>query len=79
MIRSWMFTPSVRTVPSSAGQALKEAASHSTRIDQPYVRKGWLDDPNGRNKRLRGCDEFVPVSSGEAFELAAKELGPCQN
>ena len=61
-------------VPSSAGQALKEAASHSTRIDQPYVRKGWLDDPNGRNKRLRGCDEFVPVSWENAFELAAKEL-----
>ena len=61
-------------VPSSAGQALKEAASHSTRIDQPYVRKGWLDDPDGRNKRLRGCDEFVPVSWENAFELAAKEL-----
>ena len=61
-------------VPSAAGQALKEAASHSSRIDQPYVRKGWLDDPDGRNKRLRGCDEFVSVSWENAFELAAKEL-----
>ena len=33
-------------VPSSAGHALKESASHSSRIEQPYVRKGWLDDPH---------------------------------
>ena len=61
-------------VPSSASYALKEAARHPSRVDQPYVRKGWLNEPLGRNKRLRGCDEFVPLSWEEALELAAQDL-----
>ena len=61
-------------VPSSAMHALKEAASHSSRIDQPYVRKGWLDNPRTRGRTKRGSDEFVAVSWDDAFELASDEL-----
>ena len=61
-------------VPSPAMHALKEAASHSSRIDQPYIRKGWLDNPSTRGKSARGDDEFIPVSWDDAFELASGEL-----
>ena len=42
-------------VPSPAMYALKEAASHSSRIDQPYARKGWLESDDILNS-LSGDD-----------------------
>ena len=61
-------------VPSKAMYALKEAASHSSRIDQPYVRRGWLENPDTRERAKRGEEEFIPVSWEEAFELASAEI-----
>ena len=61
-------------VPSPAMYALKEAASHSSRIDQPYVRKGWLDNPDTRERTKRGNDEFVAIDWEDALELASGEL-----
>ena len=61
-------------VPASAMYTLKDAASHSSRIDQPYVRKGWLETPEGRAVERRGDDQFVAVGWDEALDLAAGEL-----
>lgn len=61
-------------VPASAMYTLKDAASHSSRIDQPYVRKGWLEAPEGRAVERRGDDQFVAVGWDEALDLAAGEL-----
>lgn len=57
--------------PAAIGQNLTDAIQHPLRIDQPYVRKGWLHE---RDRFRRGDDEFVPVSWVEATQLAAAEI-----
>lgn len=56
---------------------------HPTRIDRPYVRRGWLERGPGPTSGPhasqhhgpgRGRDEFVPVSWDEALDLVAGEL-----
>jgi biotin/methionine sulfoxide reductase len=44
-----------------------------SRIDQPYVRAGWLND-RGASRAQRGRETFVPVSWETAIELVADEL-----
>ncbi|MFV0532203.1 MAG: molybdopterin-dependent oxidoreductase [Cumulibacter sp.] len=46
---------------------------HPTRIDRPYVRRGWLEHGPGPSEQ-RGRDEFVPVEWDEALDLVAGEL-----
>ncbi|GAB3312316.1 molybdopterin-dependent oxidoreductase [Epidermidibacterium keratini] len=46
---------------------------HPTRIDAPYVRKGWLEGGAGPSEQ-RGRDEFVKVSWDQALDLVAGEL-----
>lgn len=49
------------------------SAQHAPeRIDQPYIRAGWLRDGSGAPGR--GSQEFVPVSWDTAIELLAGEL-----
>ncbi|MET7574285.1 molybdopterin-dependent oxidoreductase [Streptomyces sp. NPDC005492] len=48
-----------------------DALRHPTRIDRPYVRRGWLD---GNRTARRGRDSFVPVSWERATRLVADEL-----
>ncbi|MFG2960933.1 molybdopterin-dependent oxidoreductase [Streptomyces sp. NPDC048291] len=48
-----------------------DAARHPTRIDRPYVRRGWLD---GDRSTRRGRDTFVPVNWEHAVQLVADEL-----
>jgi len=50
-----------------------DAHRHPARIDQPYVRAGWLSDGPGPTER-RGRDEFVPVDWDVALDLVAGEL-----
>ena len=57
--------------PSAVGQNLKDAIQHPLRIDQPYIRKGWLDE---RDRAHRGDDEFVAVSWEEGTRIAAAEI-----
>ncbi len=59
--------------PSAIGQLLVDGIQHKTRIDQPYIRKGWLAGGD-RNRRARGSDEFVAVSWDEALELAGLDI-----
>lgn len=49
------------------------ALRHRARIGQPMVRRGWLEDGPGPDKR-RGRDEFVPVSWEKALDLLGGEL-----
>ncbi len=59
--------------PSKFGYGLIDAATSDLRINQPFIRKQWLQDRNN-NKKLRGLDEFVPVSWEKAIDLTASEL-----
>ena len=59
--------------PSEYGLGLADAAIDHLRIKQPYVRKGWLDNPLNSDGK-RGKDKFIPISWDKAFNLASKEL-----
>ena len=60
--------------PSPLLGNLPVLGSGRARVDQPYVRRGWLADGPGAAER-RGSDEFVPVGWDRAIELLAGELG----
>jgi biotin/methionine sulfoxide reductase len=49
------------------------SVSHSARIARPMVRRGWLENGPGPDRR-RGRDAFVAVEWPEALDLAAREL-----
>ena len=68
-LKKWSKDPN----PSKFGYGLIDAATSDLRINQPFIRKQWLQDRNN-NKKLRGLDEFVPVSWEEAIDLTASEL-----
>ena len=57
--------------PPNISQLVPNAVHHSKRIDQPYVRKGWLEKTTTTK---RGNDEYVPLAWEDAIDLAAKEL-----
>ena len=57
--------------PPNISQLVPKAVHHSKRIDQPYVRKGWLEKTTTTK---RGNDEYVPLAWEDAIDLAAKEL-----
>lgn len=44
------------------------------RVDQPYVRAGWLKDREASDGRQRGQDRMIPVSWEKALALVADEL-----
>jgi len=64
--------------PTEFGLGLADAANDHLRIDQPYVRKGWLDN-KGKSDGKRGKDGFIPISWDKAFELASDELLKTKN
>ena len=68
-INKWSKDPD----PSNFGLGFLEAARSDLRIDQPYIRKEWLQNRDNK-KNLRGLDEFVPVSWKEAIEITSSEL-----
>ncbi|MBN9036657.1 MAG: molybdopterin guanine dinucleotide-containing S/N-oxide reductase [Rhizobiales bacterium] len=59
--------------PSPILRNIPDAPMHRSRITQPMVRRGWLEDGPGPDDR-RGRDSFVPLSWPEALDLAAKEI-----
>lgn len=61
--------------PSPIGQSLLNATSHPARLQEPMVRRGWLERlPRDTEGRRRGDDEFVSVTWEEAFRVVANEL-----
>src|ERR1700675_576037 len=59
--------------PSELIEAIPAAIYSPTRIAQPMVRAGWLEDPRGSGAG-RGREDFVPVSWERALDLVAGEL-----
>lgn len=58
--------------PSPIGLGMPQAINDKSRIEQPMIRKGWLD--NGPGAPGRGGDPFVAVSWQKALDLASAEL-----
>ena len=73
-INKWSKDPD----PSNFGLGFLKAARSDLRIDQPYIRKEWLQNRDNK-KNLRGLDEFVPVSWEEAIEITSSELQNIKN
>ncbi|RJO73413.1 molybdopterin oxidoreductase [Nocardia panacis] len=67
-VRPWSGDPE----PNPLIENVASAQHHPTRIDQPYVRRGWLE--HGPGPAARGTEEFVPVSWERALDLLAGEL-----
>ncbi|WP_052281357.1 molybdopterin guanine dinucleotide-containing S/N-oxide reductase [Nocardia vulneris] len=67
-VRPWREDPE----PMSLIDNVASAQHHPTRIDQPYVRQGWLE--HGPGAPGRGAEPFVPVSWETALELLSGEL-----
>jgi len=60
--------------PSPIGQSLLDSQHRGCRIDQPYVRRGYLESPGQSDGTKRGSDSFVAVSWEEALDLAAQAV-----
>ena len=69
ILKSWAKDPS----PTDFGLGLIDAAKDKLRINQPYVRKGWMQNKNQSNNN-RGRDEFIPVDWDTGLNLAAEAL-----
>ncbi|MBF6338609.1 molybdopterin-dependent oxidoreductase [Nocardia abscessus] len=67
-VRPWRGDPE----PTPLIENVASAQHHPTRIDQPYVRRGWLE--NGPGPGPRGSESFVAVSWERALDLLAGEL-----
>ncbi|MEU2123609.1 molybdopterin-dependent oxidoreductase [Nocardia niwae] len=68
-VRPWRGDPE----PTPLIGNVASAQHHPTRIDRPYVRRGWLE--HGPGPGPRGSESFVPVSWERASDLLAAELG----
>jgi len=71
---SAILPPDSDSNPSPIGQSLKDSQDRGCRIDQPYVRRGYLDNPGRSDGAKRGVDPFVPVAWDQALDLAAEAL-----
>ena len=60
--------------PTPLTQALPSAVYHPSRITQPMVRKGFLEQGAKSDRTGRGVEPFVSVSWDEALDLIAAEL-----
>src|SRR5258708_20616584 len=58
--------------PSPLLQSIPDALHHASRIAQPSVRAGWLD--NGRPRERRGSAPYFPLSWDRAANLIAGEI-----
>ena len=60
--------------PSVLIRGLQSMVRSSLRIDQPYVRQGYLRNPGAKGPHNRGGEPFVPVSWDRALDLVADEF-----
>ncbi|MCC7428603.1 MAG: molybdopterin guanine dinucleotide-containing S/N-oxide reductase [Alphaproteobacteria bacterium] len=60
--------------PGYLAESVPDAVHSPTRIDRPYIRKGWLErGPTGHDTQ-RGREPFVAVPWDEALDLVAREV-----
>ncbi|MGQ0333895.1 molybdopterin-dependent oxidoreductase [Halomonas elongata] len=59
--------------PSPVLDNIPAALNHPARLSKPLIRRGWLENGPGPDRR-RGEDDFVEVEWDEALDLAAQEL-----
>lgn len=59
--------------PSPILRNIPAALSHPARLARPLVRRGWLEDGPGPDRR-RGSDDYVEMEWDAALDLAAAEL-----
>ena len=60
--------------PSPMLPSIADALHHHSRIAQPAVRAGWLDNGPGGARDRRGADRYVAVSWERALDLIADEI-----
>ncbi len=60
--------------PSPILDSIPDAVHSEARVEQPMVRKGWLEKGPGGNREARGAEPFVPVDWEHALELVADEV-----
>jgi biotin/methionine sulfoxide reductase len=60
--------------PSPIIHSIPDGLYHRIRVQQPAVRRGWLEEGPGGRRNLRGGEQFVPVSWDKAIELVSAEL-----
>ena len=60
--------------PSQIGLGMPQAIHDRVRIEQPMIRKGWLDKNEGSQSSPRGSGSYIPVSWETASEIVAKEI-----
>ena len=62
------------TDPSPMIESMADAVYAENRIDQPYVREGFLENGKDSDRCGRGAEPFVPVDWEAALELVASEV-----
>lgn len=60
--------------PNPIIRSIPDMLYDKSRVQQPMVRRGWLEKGPGGDRELRGADSFVPVSWEKALDLVAAEL-----
>ena len=60
--------------PSPLAASLVQAVYDPSRIDRPYVRKGFLDHGANSDRSRRGAEPFVPVDWETALSIVTREL-----
>jgi biotin/methionine sulfoxide reductase len=60
--------------PSPLLGSIPDALHHASRVAQPAVRTGWLENGPGGERERRGADRYVTVSWERALDLVADEL-----
>jgi len=65
--------------PSPLIESMSDALYADCRIEQPMVRKSWLEGGPGGRRELRGGEPFVPVDWDQAIDLVTNELDRVRN
>ncbi|MFC3023710.1 molybdopterin-dependent oxidoreductase [Vibrio zhugei] len=60
--------------PSDIGRYLNHPQVEALRVQKPAIRKGWLDQQQGKPSAPRGGDEYIEVSWDTALDYAADAL-----
>ena len=60
--------------PSEILQSIPSALYDGSRVSEPMIRAGWLEEGPGGKREKRGSEPFVPVTWDKALDLIANEL-----